>query len=372
MNYVSEMNGSLSDTDIIEIFSMILKSDRNTCSLKLIIKGYSKEILIKKNKITFIYSDDPGDTFYKYIINNSDLEESDLKKADSSETENRSRLGKALVELGLIDYEQLWAFVREHQEMLLENIMGYVSGEYSLDYGSVEISENIELNISIEEIILERIRNREYNEYVKRKFEIVNEIFIKKTNHELPENLKPYEKHVLDLCIKYRDMNKILNKSELKEADTLRYIYYFRLINILSTEKVTEHAGNSKENYLSTNISFSSYEEALKHYNIKFEMIYKILSKEIGPVATSILSNSIDDIRDNLPVFLKGAEIDKNGKLLDKKILKKVWYHEFENHSSEFVRGLEELLYAQIFSVKKNLGIDYENQILKWLKGIGN
>ncbi|MCK5222220.1 MAG: hypothetical protein KAR14_11620, partial [Candidatus Aminicenantes bacterium] len=66
------------------------------------------------------------------------------------------------------------------------------------------------------------------------------------------------------------------------------------------------------------------------------------------------------------------AEIDKNGRLIDKKILKKVWYHDFENHSSEFVRGLEELLYAQIFAVKKNLGIDYENQILRWLKGTGN
>ena len=197
-------------------------------------------------------------------------------------------------------------------------------------------------------------------------FEISNK------NPELPADILPFEQHVLNLCIKLRNMDMILKESELKEKDTLKYIYYFYLIDVLSTEKPSKIGENLKEDYLSMNISFSSYEEALKHYNIKFEMIYKIISKEIGPVALSILSNSIDDIRDNLPVFLKGAEIDKNGKLIDKKILKKVWYHDYENHSSEFVRGLEELLYAQIFAVKKNLGIDYENQILRWLKGTGN
>ena len=372
MNHVFEMKGSFTNTDIIEIFSMILKSDHNNCSLELTIGEYSKKIVIRKNKIVFIYSNDPGETFYKYINNNSDLKESELEKAVSFGIENRSRLGKALVELDLINYEELWGFVSQHQETLLENILGSESGEYSLDYGFEELSENIELNIPIEKIILERIRNSGYSEYITRKFEIVNEIFIINKNYELPESIQPYEKHILDLCIKYRDMDKILNLSELKDGDTLKYIYYFHLVNILSTEKAPERVGNSKEDYLYSNISFSSYEEALKHYNIKFEMIYKILSKEIGPVAISILSNSLDDIRENLPVFLKGAEINKNGKLSDKKILKKVWYHDFENHSSEFVRGLEEILYAQIYSVKKNLGVDYENQILRWLKGIGN
>ena len=71
MNHVFEMNGNLSDTDIIEIFSMILKSDQNSCSLNLTIKGYSKKIVIKKNKVinsTFINSKALMNWFLIYII----------------------------------------------------------------------------------------------------------------------------------------------------------------------------------------------------------------------------------------------------------------------------------------------------------------
>lgn len=188
----------------------------------------------------------------------------------------------------------------------------------------------------------------------------------------MPENIFPYEKHILKVCKKHRELDRIIEKSELMETDTLKYIYYYFLIDVISTEKTSVKKELGGREYNSISISFSSYEEALRHYNLKFEMIFKLLSKEIGPVALSILSNSIDDIRDNLPIFLKNAEIDKNGKLVEKKILKKVWYHDFENHASDFVRGLEELLYAQIYAVKKNLGIEYENQILKWLKGTGS
>jgi len=372
MDHVFEMKGVFNSSDIVEILSMILKSDKQECKLELTINDHSKKILIKNNKISFIYSNDLKENFYEYLKNNTGLEESDLDKAKASVFGNGSRLGKELVESDLITYEELWSYVENHQKLLLKNISESVSGEYNLDWGSVDISENIELNIPIESFLLEKIRNNEFADFIQVKFEIVNELFIINKNPELPADILPFEQHVLSLCLKLRDIDLILRASELKEADTLKYIYYFYLIDVLSTEKKPVPEIDLKEDYLSMNISFSSYEEALKHYNIKFEMIYKIVSKEIGPVALSILSNSIDDIRDNLPVFLKGAEIDKNGRLIEKKILKKVWYHDFENHSSEFVRGLEELLYAQIFAVKKNLGIDYENQILRWLKGTGN
>ncbi len=372
MNHVSKMNGSFTDSDIVEVLSMILKSGHKECKLELTVDDHSKKIIIKNNKINFIYSDDLKGNLFEYLKKNTNLQESDLDKVKETALENGSRLGKELIMSDLISYDQLWNYVNNHQKLLLKNISGYVSGEYNVDWSSGEISENIELNIPIENFILEKIRNNEFADVIREKFEIVNELFIRNKNPELPSDILPFELHVLSLCIKLKDINMILKESELKEEDTLKYIYYFHLIDILSTEKPLKTGEELKDDYLSMNISFSSYEEALKHYNIKFEMIYKIVSKEIGPVALSILSNSIDDIRDNLPVFLKGAEIDKNGRLIDKKILKKVWYHDFESHSSEFVRGLEELLYAQIFAVKKNLGIDYENQILRWLKGTGN
>ena len=372
MDQPADIKGRIPETRVPEVFSSIIKSGFEECSLLFLYNGFTKILKIKDNRIIFIDSEDPQDTFYNFLVSNSDLSESDLKKALSFSEKSRARLGKSLCELDMISYRELWKYVTDHQNQILENICDIETGEYSLYEHSDDVSENIKLDLPLSKVILHIIRNSDFTELVNEKLEIINKVFIKERQPELPDDIFRYEEHVLHLCIKYRDIDNILKNSELKESDTLKYIYYYYLIDVISTEKIGLVKGQQVKDYISVNISFSSYEEALKHYNIKFEMIYKILSKEIGPVALSILSKSIDDIRDNLPVFLKGAELDKNGKLMDKKILKKVWYHDYENHSSEFVRGLEELLYSQIFAVKKNLGVEYENQILKWLKGTGN
>lgn len=372
MDHPVNIKGKISETKVPEVFSSVIKSGFKDCNILFLSNGHTRTLRIKDNRIVFIYSDDPGDTFHEFLVTNSQLTGSDLKNAVSFSETNSTGLGRSLCELDLLSYHDLWRYVTDHQNQLLDSICNTRTGEYSIYEHSDEINENIKLDIQLSGVILHLIRKTDLSELIRDKFEIVNKIFMKNRQPELPGDILLYEEHILHLCLKYRDINRILKASELKEADTLKYIFYFYLTDVISTEKTGITKEKHINDYISVNISFSSYEEALKHYNIKFEMIYKILSKEIGPVALSILSKSIDDIRDNLPVFLKGAELDKNGKLIDKKILKKVWYHDFENHSAEFVRGLEELLYAQIFAVKKNLGIEYENQILKWLKGTGS
>ncbi len=375
MESVFELTGDLIDRYLIDLLSFLLKSDHDSYILSIKANKTdnlsTKKISVKKNKIIFIYSEKPEDRFIEFVKNNTDIEEKNLKKAEISSLERKIRLGKALNELGLIDYTMLWKLVYDHQKTLLDEIVGINSGEYNVDERTYESSENIRLDIPIENFILNNIRKINSEDMLNKHFSIGEKIFLIGKDPISNVELEPYEKHILELCFLYKNIDRILEKSELSKSDTLKYLHFFYLIGILSDKKNLEKQNNVSGDGLAS-ISFSSYEEALKHYNVKYTMIYKILSKEIGPIAISILSKSIDDIRDNLPVFLKGAEIGKNGALVEKKVLKKVWYHDYETYSAEFVRGLEELLYAQIFAVKKNLGVYYENQILKWLKGIGN
>jgi hypothetical protein len=100
-------------------------------------------------------------------------------------------------------------------------------------------------------------------------------------------------------------------------------------------------------------------------------MVYKVLSKEIGPIALSLLSRAIEDIMDNLPQYFRRIKLNPNG-TINEELLKSVWYHDFDKYAGGFLRGLEEILYAEAYMVKKHLGVDQEQQVLKWLMRTGS
>jgi hypothetical protein len=100
-------------------------------------------------------------------------------------------------------------------------------------------------------------------------------------------------------------------------------------------------------------------------------MVFRVLSKEIGPIALSILQKAITRIGDNLPACLRRARLRAGGGLEEEPVLKSLWYQDFERTIGEFLRGLEEILYAQIYAVKRHLGVEVEQQILKWLNRNG-
>ncbi|MCP4149009.1 MAG: hypothetical protein GY757_14775, partial [bacterium] len=91
-----------------------------------------------------------------------------------------------------------------------------------------------------------------------------------------------------------------------------------------------------------------------------------------GPIAHSLLLKAIEDIMENLPFFLQKMQLNSDGRIDDEALLKTLWYHDFDKNCGEFLRGLEEVLYTEIYAVKKHLGMEYEQQVLKWISGIGS
>lgn len=179
MDQTLRMNGKLSDTNIIEIFSNVIKSEFNDCNLTLLNNGSIKTIYIKNNRIIFIYSEDNVSTLYEYLKLNSGLLESDLEKAKAVSEKKGLRLGKSLIELNLINYNDLWTYITSHQNQLLEDICTAVTGEFSIGEFSADMTENITLDTPLSFLILNLIRDRDYSQLIKRKFEMVEKVFLR-------------------------------------------------------------------------------------------------------------------------------------------------------------------------------------------------
>ena len=166
-------------------------------------------------------------------------------------------------------------------------------------------------------------------------------------------------------------LSEIIAKSELLRFDTLKILYgLLRLDLLCDRQQPVAPADAHSAGYVPT--TFTSFEDTLQYYNGKFEYIYRVLSKEIGPVAQSILFEAITAIMESIPACFHNLEITAEGRIEAKSILKSIWYENFEEHSNEFLKGLEEILYAEIYAVKRHLGKDHEKMILQWIREPGN
>jgi hypothetical protein len=372
--------GDLKEGDIYSILYYIYK---NSISGTLVVnaENVEKKMFVENRKIVFAASNGRDDALGDYLLKSNLIDKDIYHKTGRYMEKNNKRFGRALIELGYFNYEQLWTWVPNHLQAIVSSFFDIKSGTYRIVTDIEKQEENIVLDMDILSVIVEGMRRFESKSFLVKKFADIEHLYITDSRNMTQLDLKPYEIHVFDLVRIGAQMKDILKRSELLEFDTLRLLYLFLILEIISPQKnakTKEKTGISpgKETWIESKginaSTFNSFEEALRYYNMKYEIIYKVMLKEIGPISLSLLLKAVEDIRENLPSYFQKIQLNPDGTINEELILKSMWYHDFDEHIGEFLRGLEEILYTEIYAVKKHLGVEHEQQVLKWINGIGN
>jgi hypothetical protein len=395
-----QRQGELKEGNIFSILYRIYKED---ISGVLVVQGenFEKKMIIRDRKIVFAASNQKIDSFGDYLLGSNLITRDIYRAADRFMSENKKRFGRALIELNYFTYDQVWTWVPNHLKSIVFSFFKVRSGTYRImgvgEHQENIDNENIVLDMDILDVIVEGARQFESGGVVEKRFETVEHLYVNPANTFLVDrlNLKPYEIHVFNLVNQESGLKTIVKRSELLEFDTLCLLYVFLVLEIISTRKSEERktktpvqkpetfpeleileepfAGSTSSAAPESRLSaFNSFEEALKYYNLKYEVIYKVMLKEIGPISLSLLLKAIEDIKDNLPSYFQKVQLNPDGTVNEDVILKALWYYDFDRHIGDFLRALEEVLYTEIYAVKKHLGVEYEQQVLKWIRGIGN
>lgn len=371
-NHYFPLEGKLEEGDIYSILYHIYK---NSISGLLEVENdhCRKQLVIEDRKIVFALSHRKEDAFGEHLLKKKVIDPETYAKTSRLMEEKNTRFGRALIELGYFNYDQLWTWILDHLKTIVYSFFETTSGKYRIVPNHERDIENIVLDMDLMEVIVEGVRRFKSRDYLEAKFEIIERLYVCNARVLTRMDLKPYEMHVYDLVKRNSKLEDILKSSELLEIDTLRLLYLFLVVEVISTRQGTPECEPATLPEEVAGLStFTSFEEALKHYNMRYELIYKTLSKEIGPIALSILLKAIEDIMDNLPSYLQKIQLNADGRIDEETVLKLLWYHDFDKNIGPFLRGLEEVLYTEIYAVKKHLGTSYEQQVLKWINGIGN
>ncbi len=374
------LEGRIREGDVYSILYYIYK--KNLCGILAVqTEGFEKKLFIENRKIIFAASNGKEDAFGDYLLKNNLIDKEIYQKTGQYMEQHNKRFGRALIELGYFNYEQLWTWVPEHLKAIVFSFFDMNSGTYRILTEQEKQKENIVLDLDILGVIVEGMRNIKPGTFVEKNFKNIEHLYVIDSKTMSHLDLKPFEIHVFDLVRQGPQLKDILKRSELLEFDTLRLLYLFLVLEIISPQKAAEKSKVSpgKETAETTDevkgiktCAFNSFQEALRYYNTKYETIYKVMLKEIGPISLSLLLKAVEDIMDNLPSYFQKIQLNPDGRINEEVTLKSVWYYNFDEHIGAFLRGLEEILYTEIYAVKKHLGVEYEQQVLKWINGIAS
>ncbi|MCU0285523.1 MAG: DUF4388 domain-containing protein [Acidobacteria bacterium] len=358
-----------------DIYSLLYHIYKHSISGLLIVEtgDYEKQLVIEDRKIVFAASTLEDDALGKHLLKNKIIDLGIHEKTSQYMAAKKKRFGRALIELGYFSYEQIWTWIIDHLKTIVFSFFDIADGKYRLLPEHERDIENIVLDMDILDVLVEGIRRFKNKEFLDAAFADIQYLYIGKAGMLSQLKLKPFEMHVFDLVKRFPGLADIKECSELLQFDTMRLLYLFLVVEAISTEKKPQETKSTvpAEEVVGVR-SFASFEEALRCYNMKYELIYKVLSKEIGPISLSLLLKAIEDIMENLPSYLQKIQFTPDGRIDEDTILKLVWYHDFNRTIGDFLRGLEEILYTEIYTVRRHLGSVYEQQVLRWINGIGN
>jgi len=363
------ISGSLNEFDFATIL-VLMHEQALDGQLKVAATQVTKTLWLQNGAVVFAQSSLPGDSFGCFLRQRGVIDEAQFEKSRRRMQKNKIRHGRALLEMGLITPELLWSEIAAHLSTIVFSLFPLRSGRYDIGPLPESARENIRLELPVPEAIASGVRLIADQEFIESRFE-ADAVLYPAPDRSPAAILRPYEAHVLSLVSDAASPDQVIGQSELLRFDTLKALYLLLKLGLICDRRQPSRqpTPNVAHNLPTT---FTSFEETLQYYNAKFEYIFRVLSKEIGPVAHSILSDSITAILESIPPCFQELQLRPDGRVDEKSIMKSIWYENFADNSNEFLRGLEEILYSEIYAVKRHLGKDHEKSILRWIRESGN
>jgi hypothetical protein len=331
--------------------------------------GWEKSVFIEEQRVRFASSTLEEDTLGSFLLRRKVIDADVYKRSTEYMRQNKVKHGRALLEMGIIRHDHLWEHVLGQLRHIVFSLFSLRAGEYAIHPIEAPLNQNIALNNDIPTLLIDGIRQIADHGFIDSRFAADGELFPRKIEKQLQIKLKPFELHVLHLVRNHNRIDDVLACSELLPFDTLKTLYLLRVLDAISDQPGNESPETAAP---VARHSFATFQEALAYFNGKYTYIYRLLSKQIGPVAQSILSDSVADIMETLPPFFAHLQLSADGSLDDEPLLKALWYRNANETMPEFLRGLEEILYAEVYAVRKHLGRESEQAILQWIREAGD
>ncbi len=359
------IQGNLSEHPIPVLLFRLWQSEK-TGFLRVKQGDLDKILGFKDGQIALAQKTLPMKDFLRDLVEKNILDPSLLTECENYAEQNKCSLLKALHELCPLRPTKTWPLLEVFFKEKALPLFDLDEGTYEFDSETGLPDSQILSLIPTLPFILQGIRRMKNNKAIEARIpdeEAIIQVLNPYYFHQI--QLEPPENYLMNALKRQKNIKTICETSELGKKETQKILFAFLSLGLISFApgKTQEHH-RPKSPPLELDIK-------LAVFNNKFSYIYKYISKELGPVAFNLLEKCIEELKPHLSPLMKDVKFDSEGRIRIDSIFKTDIAFASAETKRDLIRDLNEILVAEVMTVKKNLGDEHESMLVNNLNKIG-
>jgi hypothetical protein len=359
------LRGSLSETPFPKVLAAVWKKG-STGTLHVRLGAETRSFVFRNGSLAVARPHFEEKDFLKSLLTSGTLDLISLSRVeDYAEAHDVSSL-RALLEIPFFGAGEVWKLLESYVTNEALRLFSEQDGEYDFEPGTP--SGPVLLGgISIPALILEGTRRIKNLEAIAPHLPAETEFVQGRPPGSLDSlSLAPHETYLLRSLDRGMTVSDLLAESELGRMETQRALFALLCLGLAGTRGAKPRTGKTPEE-----LSGSGVDRLFKAFNDKCAYIFKYVTKEIGPVASSVIEKSLDEVKGRLdPAFLDFT-LQADGRIELRSPLRmnpSLWGGDGRK---SLLRSMDEILMAEVLAVKRTLGPDHESALVRSLEKVG-
>lgn len=335
---------------------------------RLLIKTDSTEkiLILKSGNIAIEKDNFEEHIFLKHLIKKKILDNLSAKKCEEQAAKKKISPLTALLDLGILSPQHMWKNMEVFTKQELFPLFDQFPLAYTLISEKMPSDPAVLFTIPTLLLIREGIYRMKNIKLIDTLISRESEDFQKLTPDHMDQiDLEPFEEYLIRTAGEKKDLQSLVSTSTLGRKNTKKALLNLFCLGILGPSPMATPNKPLQE------FSAAELQKILDTFNAKCSYIYKSVSKELGPVALNLMEKSIEDIKPNLSQHFQKTRLGNNGKIDMQSVLKTNIILSDRDTIPLIIKSLNEILAAEILTVKKTLGGEFESTLIKNLETIG-
>jgi len=350
------LRGKLTDVGLPEVLSF-LQTTKKTGVLSMVQVGVRKSLFFLDGQVVFAASSLTQDRLGEVLLRGSKISADEYLRI-SQRIRGGQRLGKVLVETGVLAPKDLWWGIEQQVKEIACSLFTWEDGYFLFEENERPRHEKITVTLDVSRLVVEGIRRVDGAGPIQSRFAAVDSI-LEPSGLESPLPLEPYEKHVLGLVNGERTVNEVCKESEIGEAQTRKVLHTFLSVGVLRSK-------GRKQAPLDRKVTESDdYRVMVELYNEMYRYLFRHMSGEVGPIAEIILEKYLNDLKAQPGSLFDKVRLRRDGSVDAQQVEKNAVGLAESERRSRVIEALNELLYAELLAVKRTLGSAHESQLIQ-------